>query len=85
MIKSDLAKLVIGELFTGHHPGGYLCERHTSCLGYEGNGAAAARVDLDQVNLVILDRELHVHQANDAESQCKGLGLPPSQQAESPE
>ena len=46
-----------------------------SGFGHERDGAAGARVDLDQENLAVFHRELHVHQADNTQRQGQGLGL----------
>ena len=45
------------------------------CLGHERHGARGAGVHLDQIHLVVLDRELHVHQADNAKGQRQCFGL----------
>ena len=59
----------------GHHPGGDLGQGPPGGLGNEGDGAAGPGVDLEQVDGVVLDRELDVHQADDLQFQGQGHGL----------
>ncbi|MDC4227056.1 MAG: hypothetical protein MPW15_23145 [Candidatus Manganitrophus sp.] len=45
----------------------HLGQRQAGRLGHEGHRARGARVHLEQVDLAVLDGELDVHQADDAE------------------
>ena len=60
----------IGQLLPGHDHGGVLGERAADGLADEGDGARGARVDFEDVDDLVLDGELDVHQAADVE----GLG-----------
>ena len=51
------------ELLPGHDFRGELGERDADGLADEGHGAGGARVDLEDVNDLVLDGELDVHQA----------------------
>ena len=53
------------EAFAGHDARRDLGDRAADGLGDEGHGARGARVDFEDVDLAVLDRELHVHQAAD--------------------
>src|SRR3546814_13841819 len=44
-------------------------------LGDKRNGAAGARIHLNQINFVFLDRELHIHQATHFKRYRKFMGL----------
>ena len=44
-------------------------------FGDEWHGARGAWVHLDQVDFVVFDRELYVHQADDVDCQGECLGL----------
>ena len=57
----------IRQLLAGHDPRRDLGDRHAGRLGDERHGARGARVDLEDVDLAVLDRELHVHQPDDVE------------------
>ena len=59
----------------GHQAGGDLGDRQAGRLGDERHGAAGARIDLEHVDLAVLDRELHVHQADDLQRLGQRLGL----------
>ena len=74
---ADIARgqIEAGKLFTRHHPRGDLGHRDAGRLGGERHGAAGARVDLDQVNVAILDGELHVHQALHLQGAGQYVGL----------
>ena len=61
-----LAKL--GDRGTEHHPGRGLGKGHTRRLGHERNRATGARVGLKNVEHVLGQRELNVHQAPDPNS-----------------
>ena len=52
-----------------------LGDRQAGRLGDERHGAAGARVDLEHVDLAVLDRVLHVHQADDLQRLGHRLGL----------
>ena len=65
----------IAQGFTGHNSGSNSCNRAAHGFGHEGYGAAGARIDLDQVNLAIFDRELHIHQSDNIQGQRQGFGL----------
>ena len=55
-------RVKLGERLARHHPGRDLGHRHAGGLGDERHGAAGAGVDLQDVDLAVLDGELHVHQ-----------------------
>ena len=63
----DLAQR--GQRLARHHPGGDLGDRPADRLGDKRHRAAGARIDLDQIDLALLDRELDVHQSLDLERQ----------------
>ena len=46
-----------------HATGGHLGQGDTDALGYEGHGARRPGVHLDNVDLLILPGQLHIHQA----------------------
>src|SRR5436190_4251621 len=50
-----------------HDPRRHLGDGRSDRLGDEGDRAARARIDLDQIDLALLDRELDVHQSLDLE------------------
>ena len=54
----------IAQLFAGHQSDSDLGERHSGSLGDERYGARGARVDFEHVDRRVLDRVLHVHQAD---------------------
>ena len=62
------------ERFAGHHLRGQLGERHADGLADEWHGARGAGIDFQDVDLFLLDRELHVHQAADFEFLGHRLG-----------
>ena len=49
------------QLLAGHYARGNLCDRLADRLGDEGHRTAGARIDLDQIDLAVLHRELDVH------------------------
>ena len=65
-----------GEALARHDAGGDLGDRQADHLGDERHGARGARVDLEHVDVAVLDGELHVHQADDAERHRQRAGLP---------
>ena len=58
-----------GERLAGHDLGGDAGDRLADHLGDERHRAAGARVDLEDVDVAVLDGELHVHQADDLQRQ----------------
>src|SRR6267142_828378 len=60
-----------------HHPGRELGQGHPDRLRHEGHRPGGARIDLEHEDLLVLDRELDVEQADDAElrRERSGLGL----------
>ncbi len=58
-----------GELLAGHDAGGDLGDGHADHLGDEGHGARGARIHFEDVDYIILDGELHIHQADDVQRQ----------------
>jgi hypothetical protein len=62
------------ELETGHHLRRQLRQRHADRLGHERDGAGSARVHLEDEELVVLDRELDVHQADDLQLARQRVG-----------
>ena len=60
-----------------HHLGGQLGQRHAGGLADKGDGAGGPGIDLQDVDLVVLDGELDVDQADHAQfcGQGPGLGL----------
>src|SRR5262249_12962058 len=58
------------ERFPGHHLCGNSGNRQTDHLGDKGYCARGARIDLENVDVVVLDCELNVHQTDDL--QCPG-------------
>ncbi len=63
------------KLLARHDAGGDLGDRQADHLGDERHGARGARIDLEDIDNIILHRELHVHQADDLEGkgQCPCL------------
>src|SRR5579864_4955106 len=55
------------ELLAGHHPRGELRQRHANRLADGRDRPRRPRIDLQNVNLAVVDRVLHVHQADNAE------------------
>jgi hypothetical protein len=66
----------IFELGAGHHLGGDLGDRGADGFGHKRHGAAGARVHLDQEDLAVLYRELHIHQALHADRLGERDGFP---------
>ena len=63
-----------GDARAEHHAGRGLGDRHTGRLGDEGDGPRGARVGLEDVEDVLGERELHVHQAAHADPLREGQG-----------
>ena len=55
--------LKLAKALARHDPRGDLGDRLADHLGDEGHGARGARIDLEHIDRVVLDRELHIHQA----------------------
>ena len=68
-------QLEAGEAFAGHDAGGDLGHGNADDLGHEGHGARGAGVYFEDVDQIILDGELDVHQAHDIERQRHFFGL----------
>ena len=66
----------VGELFASHHAGRNFRHRHAGGFGDEGHGAAGPRIDFQQKDMAVLNRELNVHQADDVETLGQLFGLP---------
>ena len=66
---------LLGQRFARHHARRHFRQRHAGGFRDERHGARRARVDLNQVNLVVLHRELHVHQAAHVEFERQALDL----------
>ena len=49
--------------FSRHHFGRQFRERNADSFAHERHGARGAWIDLEHVNVLALDRELHIHQA----------------------
>ena len=70
----SLAKL--GDAGAQHDSGARLGQRHRGGLGHERHGAAGPRIGLQHVEHVVLERVLHVEQADHADAVGDGLGGP---------
>ena len=75
MVRRDIVKVEPGQFLARHHAGRDLGQRHACRLGDEGNGAAAARVHLEKIDVLVLDGELHIHQPDNAQRAGQRLGL----------
>ena len=53
------------QLRPGHQTGSNFCNRVTGRLGYKRHGAATAWIYLQEIDLLILDCELDIHEPND--------------------
>ncbi len=62
--------------FAGHDARRDFRNRNTNHLGDERHRARGARIDFEHVDVAVLDRVLHVHQAADLERKRKFAGLP---------
>src|SRR5690606_22938827 len=81
LFDTDVVKLALlqfkgGERSARHHLGGDTGDRKPDHLGNEGHCTAGARIDLQDVDLAILDGELHVHESDDVERQRELSSLP---------
>ena len=69
MIEGDfLGESLVDQRIADHRTGRDFGQRNTDGLADEGNGSRRPRVDFDDVDLVVLDRILNVHQTDDAQS-----------------
>ena len=75
MRQRHLGQIEIGQLFPGHHACGKFCQRHPGCFSDKRHRAAAPWIDLKQIDILILDGELHIHQPDDIERPRQRLGL----------
>ena len=75
MLELLVLQLEAGKLLAGHDARGDLGDRLADHLGDERHGARGARVDFEDVDEVVLDGELDIHQADDAERQRQFAGL----------
>ena len=66
-------KAEVDELFTNHDLGGEFGERDADGLGDERHGAGGPWVDFDDVEFVVFDRELDVHEAANFEFLGEGF------------
>src|SRR3546814_9411780 len=81
----DMAKVAVIDLkvpegrerLSGHHARRDLGDRAAGRLCDEGHGPAGAGVHLDQINLAILHRELHVHQPANFKRSRQSIRLTP--------
>ena len=60
---------------TGHDQSRKLCQRHSDGLADIGDGPGGARVDLEDVDRLVLDGVLHVHEADDVQPLGQGIGV----------
>ena len=67
MVGVEIERLEGVQPLARHDARGDLGDRLADGLGDEGHRAAGARVHFDQINIAVLDRELHVHQPADFE------------------
>ena len=58
-----------------HYSRGHLRERHARRLRQERHGPRRARIHLEHINHVVLDRELRVHQADDLQGARDAAGI----------
>jgi hypothetical protein len=63
------------ERLAGHHLGADARQRHPCRLADKGHGAAGARVHLQHVDDIILDRVLHIHQPAHTQPQAQFFGV----------
>ena len=74
-LRVGLAEREGRQRLAGHDAGGDGGDGAVGGLGDEGDGAGGAGVDLEHVDVAVLDGELDVHQADDAEGERHQLGL----------
>ena len=65
----------VGKWLTCHKTRGDRCDGAVSGFGDEWYRTRGAWVDFDQVDFIVFDRELHVHQANNVEGQRESMCL----------
>ena len=70
-----ILQVEVGEHLAGHQTRRDLGDGHARRLGNEGHRATGARVHLDQVDLFILHRILHIHQAQHVQGLRQHFGL----------
>src|SRR5690606_1368353 len=81
LFDADVVKLALlqfkgGERPARHHLGSDAGDRKPDHLGDEGHRTTGARINLQDVDLAILDGELHVHEPDDVERQRELSSLP---------
>src|SRR6266446_2129442 len=64
---SGIAGPTIREALTHHHPRSNLCDWGAGSLGDERHRAGSPRIDFKDEDHTILNRELYIHQSDDAE------------------
>ena len=75
MIELLRLQFEIRNLLARHHPRRDLGHRFANHLGNEGHGARGAWIDFEDIDNIILHRELHIHQAHDLEGEGELAGL----------
>ena len=65
----------IYQTFSKDQTSRYLRHRNIGYLGQERNSPAGPRIDLNDIDLLILDDELNIHHTNTVESQSQTLGI----------
>ena len=63
------------QLFTEHAAGSQIDHRHAGNLGDVRYGTGRTRVYLDNVDLIVVQNELDVDQAENSEVLCQSLGV----------
>src|ERR1700683_113775 len=74
-VELDDRQMQVPQLATGHQPRRAFRERNASGLANVGNRARGARVDFEDVDRVVLNRVLDIHQADDVQGARETNGV----------
>ena len=68
-------EVLLRQALAHHRPGGNLGQRVADALGDKRHGTRRSRVDFNDIDFVILNGQLHIHQANHAQLHGHGPHL----------
>ena len=74
-VGDGVVQVEVSQFFAGHDAGADFGDGYTGGLGDERHGAGGAGVDFEDVDEVVLDGVLDVHQADDVECFGHGFGF----------
>ena len=63
------------QTFSKNQTSRYLRHRNIGHLGQERNSPTGTRIDLNDIDLLILDDELNIHHTNTVQSQSQAFGI----------